>query len=240
MWLWLSWEARGGQREGFPQSPDTAWSLVWVCSYGDPLPNSPPVAGSGPAPRVLSMAPDCRRLVEAPHGPSRWYPPCLSAALTSAPSCSNRCRQGRRSGSSLARSRGLLSWICTGREHARLAGRAPRPLHPHPPWQAGRGHGPHPVPAVNVGAMAHEQLHHVGLIPQHSDVQGCVVGDRVCAHRCKPCQAAERARRLAQGVSPALLPQLAEAAGQGCQAMLPGVPTCWSAGGGPGFGSQNC
>lgn len=39
--------------------------------------------------------------------------PFLSAALTLAPSCSSRFRHGNRSGSSLARSRGLLSWICT-------------------------------------------------------------------------------------------------------------------------------
>lgn len=42
--------------------------------------------------------------------------PFLSAALTSAPSWSSRWRHGSRSGSSLARSRGLLSWICTEQE----------------------------------------------------------------------------------------------------------------------------
>lgn len=39
--------------------------------------------------------------------------------------------------------------------------------------------GSYPVPPVNVGAVAHQQLHHVGLVPQDSDVQGRVVGDRV-------------------------------------------------------------
>lgn len=43
----------------------------------------------------------------------RAHRPFLSAALTSAPSCSRRCRHDTRSGSSLARSKGLLSWICT-------------------------------------------------------------------------------------------------------------------------------
>lgn len=42
----------------------------------------------------------------------RVHRPFLSAALTLAPSCSSRRRHGNRSGSSLARSRGLLSWIC--------------------------------------------------------------------------------------------------------------------------------
>lgn len=46
----------------------------------------------------------------------RAHGPFLSAALTSAPSWSSRCRHGSRSGSSLARSRGLLSWICTKQE----------------------------------------------------------------------------------------------------------------------------
>lgn len=42
------------------------------------------------------------------HSPLRHLP-FLSAALTSAPRSKRRCRQGRRSGSSLARSKGLLS-----------------------------------------------------------------------------------------------------------------------------------
>lgn len=41
------------------------------------------------------------------------------------------------------------------------------------------GPGPYPAPPVDVGPVAHQQLHHVGLVPQDSDVQRRVVGDRV-------------------------------------------------------------
>lgn len=37
----------------------------------------------------------------------------------------------------------------------------------------------YPVPPVDVSAVAHQQLHHVRLVSQDSDVQGRVVGDRV-------------------------------------------------------------
>lgn len=41
------------------------------------------------------------------------------------------------------------------------------------------GAEPYPVPPVDVSPMAHQQLHHVRLVSQDSDVQGCVVGNRV-------------------------------------------------------------
>lgn len=41
------------------------------------------------------------------------------------------------------------------------------------------GPGSYPVPPVNVGPVAHQQLHHVRLLSQHSNVQGRVVGDWV-------------------------------------------------------------
>lgn len=45
------------------------------------------------------------------------------------------------------------------------------------------GRGSYPVPPVNVGPVAHQQLHHVGLVSQDGDVQGRVVGDGVWGHR---------------------------------------------------------
>lgn len=38
---------------------------------------------------------------------------------------------------------------------------------------------PYPVSAVDVGAVLHQQLHHVRLVAQHRHVQGRVVGDWV-------------------------------------------------------------
>lgn len=37
----------------------------------------------------------------------------------------------------------------------------------------------YPVPPVDVSPMAHQQLHHVRLVSQDSDMQGCVIGNRV-------------------------------------------------------------
>ena len=105
-------------------------------------------------------------------------PPCLSAALTSAPRSRRRCRQGRRSGSSLARSRGLLSWIWAKKAQPGWPGRlfvAPS----HTPHFTVGWTGSYPVPPVDVSPVAHQQLHHVGLVAQDSDVQGRVVGDWV-------------------------------------------------------------
>ena len=52
------------------------------------------------------------------------------------------------------------------------------PPPPRPCFRAGWAR-PYPVPPVNVGPVAHQQLHHVGLVSQDGDVQGGVVGDGV-------------------------------------------------------------
>lgn len=41
------------------------------------------------------------------------------------------------------------------------------------------GADPYPVPPVDVSPMVHQQLHHVRLVSQDGDVQGCVVGNWV-------------------------------------------------------------
>lgn len=41
------------------------------------------------------------------------------------------------------------------------------------------GRPAYPVPAIDVGPVAHQQLHHIRLVSQDRDVQGRVVGDRV-------------------------------------------------------------
>lgn len=50
-------------------------------------------------------------------------------------------------------------------------------------WGAQPGHAqaakPYPVSAVDVGAVVHQELHHVRLVAEHRDVQGGVVGDWV-------------------------------------------------------------
>lgn len=53
--------------------------------------------------------------------------------------------------------------------------RVPRP----PRARAGRLSPTYPVPAIDVGPVAYQQFHHVGLVPQDGNVQGRVVGDRV-------------------------------------------------------------
>lgn len=73
-----------------------------------PKPNCKQGAGAAANGPALCPAPAHPQLEE----PGGAHGPFLSAALTSAPSRSSRRRHGNRSGSSLARSRGLLSWIC--------------------------------------------------------------------------------------------------------------------------------
>lgn len=43
------------------------------------------------------------------------------------------------------------------------------------PHRPRTGPDSYPVPPVDVGPVAHQQLHHVRLVSQDSDVQGCVV-----------------------------------------------------------------
>lgn len=87
-----------------PPLPPTRPSWGWPCpASGAPASQQ----GHQHAPGLPSHGP----LAQAHPAFPRGHLPCLSAALTSAPRSRRRCRQGKRSGSSLARSKGLLSWI---------------------------------------------------------------------------------------------------------------------------------
>lgn len=54
----------------------------------------------------------------------------------------------------------------------------------------------YPVPPVDVSPMAHQQFHHVRLVSQDSDMQGCIIGNGVWRQR-------SRSQSILKGPGPA-------------------------------------
>lgn len=169
----------------------------WVSPNRRPVPqklSTPPPAPSHTAlvglavpclwsPRQSARAPACARpALPWPPGPgasrfSTGAPTVLVGRVDVCAEVQEALQAGQALGLLAGQVQGAALMDLSQESTARLACGLLRTLPPPPSEQAGPGS--YPVPPVNVGPVAHQQLHHVRLVSQDGDVQSRVVGDRV-------------------------------------------------------------